>query len=125
MTPVINPWVFYLISTSESLKIVMIILAVVSAFITFLICFQAAYNLIEYGNDDEDYQKYKPFVKPSLIIFCICVLLSVGLPTERTITKMIVAQNVTHERVEVVSDTVETVYNDIMNLFDKSSDSNG
>ena len=41
---------------------------------------------------------------------------------------MIVAQNVTYERVETGTDIVQTVYNDIMDLFqesDESGDSDG
>ena len=30
---------------------------------------------------------------------------------------MLVAQNVTYERVEIVGQTVEDIYNDIINLF--------
>lgn len=46
------------------------------------------------------------------------VVLAASIPTTDTLTKMIIAQNVTYERVEAVGDTVETVYNDIMALFE-------
>ena len=36
--------------------------------------------------------------------------------------KMIVAQNVTYERVEIVGDTVEDIYNDIISLVDGNED---
>lgn len=35
---------------------------------------------------------------------------------------MIIAQNVTYERVEQATDTVTDVYNDIMDLFRESKD---
>ena len=55
----------------------------------------------------------------------VCAILASLIPSEETLTKMIVAQNVTVERVDMVSDTVVTVYNDIMNLFRDSGAANG
>ena len=117
MTPVISPWVFYALSVVDVMKIIVILAAVfVTSFAITMVCI-AFVNRIEWGETDEDYLKFKSFAKPSVTLSVILVLLSVLIPSERTLTKMIVAQNVTHERVEVVTDTVETVYNDIMNLF--------
>jgi hypothetical protein len=44
------------------------------------------------------------------------------LPDKATLTKMIVAQNVTYERVEDAANVVQTVYEDIMNLFEEDTD---
>ena len=51
------------------------------------------------------------------VILAILMVLDVFIPTADTITKMIVAQNVTYERVETATDVVQTVYEDIMDLF--------
>lgn len=40
-----------------------------------------------------------------------------ALPDKQTIEKMVIAQNVTYERVEQATDVVSNVYNDIMDLF--------
>ena len=41
-------------------------------------------------------------------------------PTQKTLEKVLIAQNVTYERVEQAADTVTDVYNDIMDLFRES-----
>lgn len=47
---------------------------------------------------------------------------NIFIPSQTTIEKMIIAQNVTYERVEQAADTVTDVYNDIMDLFRESKD---
>ena len=50
----------------------------------------------------------------------VCAALAVFCPTQKTLEKMLIAQNVTYERVEQATDTVTDVYNDIMDLFRES-----
>ena len=102
MTPVISPWVFYLISVADSL----ITLAIVVACISF------AWALF-YLTD----MKKPPVL--AVVLTVLSVLTSFLTPSSDTITKMIIAQNVTYERVEVAADTVQSVYEDIMSLFEE------
>lgn len=44
-------------------------------------------------------------------------LLFAGIGLTETIEKMVIAQNVTYERVEQATDVVADVYDDIMDLF--------
>ena len=119
MTPVISPWVFYAISVADVVKFAAAIFAIfigIGAIITTLA------NRFDYGEDDEDYLKWKPIAKRTTIVATVCLVFAIFIPSEKTITKMIVAQNVTYERVEVVTDTVQTVYEDIMGLFEDYDD---
>ena len=50
----------------------------------------------------------------------VCAVLAVFCPTQKTLEKVLIAQNVTYERVEQAADTVTDVYNDIMDLFRES-----
>lgn len=109
MTPVINPWVFYAIGISDRIIVISSVIAGINVlFLLFylLFCFMES----EYVN--------KKFTTRLTIVTVVASVMLVLVPSESTITKMIVAQNVTYERVETVTDTVETVYNDIMELFD-------
>lgn len=38
------------------------------------------------------------------------------MPSSATMTKMVIAKNVTHERVDTAKDVVEQVYNDILDV---------
>lgn len=129
MTPVISPWVFYWIPVLDSITFIAGLLLLLSIILFVIVFFMFCMEL-DMGDEDSDLAKLLKKAKDKLlVIIAVTTLITVFVPSETTVTKMLIAQNVTYERVEVVSDTiintVETVYNDIMNLFDKSSDSNG
>ena len=60
---------------------------------------------------------YKPKTSQKVIVVLL-ILIEILVPSESTIMKMLVAQNVTYERIEMVGETVQDVYNDIISLID-------
>lgn len=117
MTPVISPWVFYLMGVVDNFTIASIlacIALIAIAIISFLV------GIDEY-NDEHKARHFKR-VKHSILGVLIAVFLQIVIPSGNTITKLLIAQNVTYERVEVATDTVQTVYQDIMELFDNDSE---
>lgn len=109
MTPVISPWVFYLMSVTNAVKFIAFALG---GFVGLSWAIMAMFEGSE-GN-------LRGFVKESRVIiaiFMVGIMLGVLTPSESVITKMVVAQNVTYERVEAATDVVQTVYEDIMDLF--------
>lgn len=123
MTPVINPWVFYLMPVCENLSCVSCIIFIIG--LIGCLIFGFVY-LMAFSTFDVDEEKsFKCFMKLLIITVVISGLLACVIPSEETITKMLIAQNVTVERVDVAFDTVVNVYNDIMNLFRDSGAANG
>lgn len=121
MTPVISPWVFYVMYIADNV----ILVSTIIFFFALIVC---AFGIITAAVDSYDLDEFKRKIKlfkVMLPVLLVSAIVASFVPSENTITKMLVAQNVTYERVETVTDTVETVYNDIMNLFDDSGDSNG
>lgn len=118
MTPIVNPWVFYLMPICGKISLASTlfgVFALIGAVITFVT------EMCEIGcyHPDEDLVKMmRSFTKKFLAFGIVFILIGIFTPSETTITKMVVAQNVTYERVETVTDTVQTVYNDIMGLFE-------
>lgn len=123
MTPVISPWVFYLMPVCENIATVSAIATGISGLALAVVagCLVSYYNYF----DEDEIGRFKHWIKLLSVITIIALLLACLIPSEETITKMIVAQNVTYERVDVVTDTVANVYNDIMNLFRDSGAANG
>lgn len=122
MTPVINPWVFYLMPVCENVSFLawtLFILGAIAAGVIGLIWFIAA------PCDDEICENTVRILKKLIPIVLVIAFIACLIPSEETITKMLIAQNVTYERVDVVADTVANVYNDIMNLFQDSGAANG
>lgn len=118
MTPVISPWVFYLMEISDNLIFICIFGALFVGFAGVAALLAGRSARISYGKDDEDYKTWHPVGKVCTTIGAICLIVSIFMPSQKTITKMIVAQNVTYERVGTVTDVVETVYEDIMRLLE-------
>jgi hypothetical protein len=125
MTPVISPWVFYwmpVIDTMSGVAWVLLIVSVVLLVISFFIfCME-----LDCGDKDSDLCKFLLKAKNKLLVLIVAATIAgVFIPSEKTVIKMLIAQNVTYDRVEMATDTVASVYEDIMSLFEKSSDSNG
>lgn len=117
MTPVINPWVFYLMSVVDNIWGLVCIALIACAV---LLCGYLLWLWI----DDFDSVNKSFLTKLGIAIVSLSVACAL-LPSSDTITKMLIAQNVTYERVEVVGDTVKNVYEDIMGLFDNDETNNG
>lgn len=116
MTPVISPWVFYLMSVCGGINVVLTTLLVFGVIAT-LFFLVSGFVETEDGHNEEQSKKDYKRAKRFGIITAILVTLDILIPPTDTITKMIVAQNVTYERVEAATDVVQTVYEDIMGLF--------
>lgn len=118
MTPVISPIWFWLFGVSDELKFWCILVAAVAT-IGVIACIIAIFAMsLDGGYYEDELVKVKALLKKVTLVLVPMALLSITIPDKATLTKMLIAQNVTYERVEAVGDTVETVYNDIMALFE-------
>lgn len=117
MTPVISPWVFYLMSVIDSIDAFMFTMSFICVILVVLFIVLYFVEADSYA-DEDDLKRIAKNIKKSAVVFSLFAMTTCLIPSSDTITKMLIAQNVTYERVEVVGDTVETVYNDIMALFE-------
>ena len=120
MTPVINPLVLYAMSVVDVFKIIFTAIGIIMAIGAIVFILLTFTTKMDYGEDDKDYLQFKAVCKPITILAIVTLMLGTLIPSEATITKMLIAQNVTYERVEQATNTVENVYNDIMDLFEES-----
>lgn len=119
MTPVISPWVFYAISVVDGLKSMAMIGATLTVAAATIFSISA---LSELDCEGEVTDASKELIKRCIIAFAAFLAFLIFIPSSNTITKMIVAQNVTYERVEVATDTVQEVYEDFMELLEEESE---
>lgn len=113
--PVIHPIWFYLMSVCNTVKMIAIFLVFATTLlvITCMICADEG--------DREGEAFRKRFWKRSVAGLCVSLAVSVLCPSCKTLEKMLIAQNVTYERVEQATDVVSSVYEDIMNLFESEA----
>lgn len=119
MTPVISPWVFYLMPLAERLSLLTLLLGVFGIIVSFITIACIIEERDSVHPNEYKINSYEKIKRLAVAIGITSIILTIFIPREKTLTKMIVAQNVTYERVETVADTVETVYNDIMELFEE------
>lgn len=115
--PVVNPMVFYWMSVCDMLSLWTLLIGVI-LLIAGAICFGVS---VDEGFGSVPAKVLK-FGKRAFIIAVVFLSVHIFIPTQKTCEKMLIAQNVTYERVEQATDTVTDVYNDIMDLFRESND---
>lgn len=111
MKPVVNPALIYVINLMGSLRVGLIVGAVIFAVLT-IFC---AIQYVDYSecNSEEDKQSAKDFFRCSkrfLVCFVFTFVLIVFIPSKDTCVEMVVASYVTPDNIDVgVEKTKETV----------------
>ena len=118
MTPIISPWAFYLMSVSTPVKVITGMIMATAGIMWIVFFFLAKTEAVDHGDETNNYKKLSKIARQILTTFLLFAVIFIAIPTESTLTKMIVAQNVTYDRVEVVGETVKDVYEDIISLVD-------
>lgn len=107
MTPIINPWIFYLIDIGGSLGklcVFMIIFGMIF-FIIYLIAFGLTYFDGDLSEKEETI--FLKWFKRLLTMIVIGFVGVVFIPSNKTMYTMLVAQTVTYENVESVGETIK------------------
>ena len=116
MTPIINPWIFYVINLinkfDDLLWAVIILLVSIGVLIIAIII------------DTGDFEIFEGVIKSKLFkiyitLFVLCPLLVVIIPSKETMYTMAVAHYVTYENVETATDIIK---DGVDYLFDKIDD---
>lgn len=109
MTPIINPWLFYLVNFLVNLQdicvIVLIVCAVSFAFLTFA----------DFANEDEDEVKANKKTKKRLLTISVPLLIVITfIPTRETCYQMMIASQVTDDNIQsaedVIKDSVDYIF---------------
>jgi hypothetical protein len=115
MTPIISPWFFYFAAKVEIIHM----FAWILLFTALIFGAGALYEACATNNDEHAEDVKKTFKKPCIIVSIIMCLIILIVPTQNTLVQMLIAENITYERLEVVGETIEGVYEDILAITDK------
>lgn len=111
-TPIISPWFFYIIGLIEPL-----------AFVAIFGCIGPLILgvLTWYNSSEEEYKNmYNSIGKKCIILSIIFGLLFIFIPSQQTCIQMLIANNITYERLETVGSSVEDIYDDIITIAEKA-----
>lgn len=110
MTPIINPWLFYLIDVIFSFR-------VLSILITMLIFLSFAIDIIKYDMDELDEVKVIKTLKKKVIVIALLITFAIFLPSKKTCYHMIIASQVTDDNIQsaedVIKDSVDYIFEKI------------
>lgn len=112
MTPIISPWFFYLLSVSTGIKILF-------GVVTLIFIGATVFKLIEsddYVPGSEVLKSAFKRAKEFFIAAIVFAILTILVPDDKTCVQMLIADNITYERLEVVGKTVEDIYGDILDF---------
>lgn len=113
MNYVIDPLWIYLIGLVETLKPTLGFLSIVSIILAFVIIGTSA---------DEKPDIKKSCIKVSKILIIASTILGMAyvfVPSKETVIQMLIAKNVTVDRVQIATDVVQNIYKDILGVISK------
>lgn len=113
MTPIINPWLFYLVDCLDGLKMLCIL-----AVIVFVVVIGILTAMIyDFGCDDEKEVKSAIRIRKIMILFSIFILVVIPfIPRKETCYKMIVASQITDTNIQKAEDVIN---NSVDYIFEK------
>lgn len=117
---VINPIWFYLCDVFNIVKIFANIVAVLVG-IVWLFTYVSGWYLTtmnaSFGEKDVDYKEglaLKSTAKKLLIPFIVAFALTIFVPSEKTVYKMMVANLATYENIDIAADTIEEAFDHVI-----------
>ena len=113
MTPIINPFYFYLIELCGAIKTVAIIVLVFSLVVV-------TFGILSFEIDGD--KTMRRVEKIAVIIGAICVLLIIAIPSEKTAEKMLIAKYVTYENYDKGKQEVKEIVDYIFEKVEESKE---
>lgn len=113
MNYVIDPLWIYLIGLVETLKPALGFISIVSIILAFAIVGASA---------DDKPEVRKSCMKVGKILVIVSIVFGISyvfVPSKETVIQMLIAKNVTVDRVQIASDVVQNLYKDIIGVISK------
>ncbi len=130
-SPLINPWLIYLIGISQNLSCGLVILAVVSGLLSVIGTIGFLANLTSPFSEDK--LKYPPVFKKMAFIaipfFVFFVLFSCLIPDQKWLVGLAVNSQVTPKNIETATGAIvktkDSLKQDVLDIIEKINSSNG
>lgn len=119
-TPIISPWLFYLAGVCDELKGVSCVLFTLALVV--LLISGAAWAQ-EY--DEEDKKAFFKVAKCAFALLSATLAIVLFVPSKDTVYKMVVAKFVTYERLEQTKESLDTVFERIVDAAVKAKEAKG
>ena len=116
MTPIINPWLFYLVDTLDVLQVMFILVVIALAIVIMFITLR----IDDLGWDEKEKMKSARRTRKIVIFFSILLLVAIPLiPSKDTCYKMMVASQITDTNIQKAEDVIKDSVDYIFEKIDK------
>ena len=123
MTPIINPWIFYLMHLINGLHIVSIICTAIFAILLLGIVLLLFFLWIEdEGEDDSFFKHTKKSFKPILIFLIISLSVFIITPDKKTAYTMLIANYITENNIEAGKEEVKEIIDYVVDKLDNKDE---
>lgn len=118
--PIISPWIFYWMSVVDNLRILLSCIGAMAFAIALWLCLDW---IVEFCSGKNDSAKHIQKAKTLACIGLVCSILFSFIPSEKTLTRMIVASYVTPQNIEIMqgeaNKSVDYLINKIIEVGEK------
>lgn len=109
MSPIISPWVFYLIGMTDTIQILALFASIVFVAISGLLWFAWMKDFFRYGEKDEDVLRARKIVVKMSIAAIVSLSILVLTPSSDTCYKMLAADMFTQDNIDSATEYVTDV----------------
>lgn len=132
MNYVINPMLFYWCSVSDTAKAFAIIAVIMLIVVCLIFLFISAFHIGEAfnyggGEDSDDYKigiKFLNWAQKCIVPLVILLMLSIFIPSEKTLYKMMVANIATYENIDLTAENIEDAFDHVIDKLIELGDDN-
>ncbi len=119
MTPIVDPRWFYLMDVNEKFRQFVLVLMLATVMWSFVRCM--------YDNKEDDLLSIKDDMRnlkvsrKQTVIMTLCLVFLIFGPTNDTIVKMLIADNITHESIDAGEEVIKSTVDYIIDRLSESS----
>ena len=106
MEPIINPWIFYFMNLADGFRSAGYILAILGFAVGLI-------SILAYGLENDEFMPWK-YLKWFVIAFVGGGAMSILIPSQEVITKMLVASFITPDNIELGVEGVKVIFDYIV-----------
>lgn len=119
---IIDPKIFYWINAISNIQVACLSIGIILGIAFFIFfAFTIYYKSEEYCEDDEDDNKTLnsliKVIRWTFIGFLVCTIFAIFIPDETTLTKMLIAKNITYDFLESGTEAAKELVDYIINAI--------
>lgn len=115
MEPVISPWIIYLLGVCDNLEVALLVFIILAGLLTVGVSFA---TLVAHS-EEEEWRGLFHYAKTAFVFLIIFSVLRVSMPSRKTLICMVVANEITEDRVSLVANKTGEAVGSVREIIKK------